>query len=593
MSRPTTPSWYDVFGGLNLESSSEIGNFEAAELTNLYIWNKGQELRRRKGTELVREFPWDALIDGMEWVDIDGTAYLVTVISGTVYDALDGTDPLALGANRFTAGTRAVNGALLNQKLYLGNGVHQNVRFDGSTVKQVMPSQPTAPTATASSTAPTFSGQYKYKVTYTSADGVNSTPSDASNTVNLTNQSVSLTIPVGTSAENIASRKIWRTLTSGTTYYLVGTVTGNITTTFADNTEDADVDLTNELETGNVRFPPCQYMVNHQERLCGIGNTTEDDGPTTLFISNFQEPELCPLVVPLDEVDDPNQGIRIPIASSGTAIGSFGNVLLVWTKSACYRLTGDNPNNWSFDKWLDVGCVSHRTVRQYRNMLFWLGPDGVYLAEGWGNVQRISDAIQDDFLDSIFSSFNQNSHAYLFDQKYFITSISGPCYYFDLRFRTWGKLDPWVWACSAVSQGSGEFQERIYAADDLTATVYQLETGSLDEHVLDGSAIQAVWKSKDKDLGHFGREKRIHRVIAGFRTSSGDATVYLYRGGELLDTFTHDLSSVSRTGSLISQMDERASEGARDEFFAVKVSSSTLADEFRILRAGFHFTLAT
>jgi hypothetical protein len=70
-------------------------------------------------------------------------------------------------------------------------------------------------------------------------------------------------------------------------------------------------------------------------------------------------------------------------------------------------------------------------------------------------------------------------------------------------------------------------------------------------------------------------------------------TVTLYRGaGESIQTFSHDLATVRRTGANISILDDRANEYARDEYFRMEVSSSTTG-EFRMLQAGTHYTLAT
>lgn len=587
MARPTTPSFYEVFGGLNTESGSEISQYEARDLQNLYIQNRGQELVRRKGTDILRDWEEIALIDGLEWVRIDGTDHLLTVFSGDIYDALSGPAVVSGGSDRFPS-SADVNGALLSSKLYLGNGVDQNVRWDGDAIKQVMPAQPGSGTVAATGAVGLLTGTYNYRITFTSADGINSQPSEPT-TIAVNTKKVDLSsIPTASSTENTQGRKVWRTAAGGTTYYLITTLADNTTTTYTDNTADADLDTTVELDLETVRFPPCRYLVNHQERLVGAFSSGSAGDQKTVYISNYQEPENCPLIAPLDEVDNPVFGARIPVEDTVTALATFGNVLLVWTAGGCWRLIGDNPNNWSFDKWIDNGCVAHRTAASHRNTLLWLGPDGVYQAEGWGQVTRISDPIRAEFEDEITAPFMENAHAFIWQDRYYLCFIDR-AFYYDLTYRTWGELTSWDWLNTAVSRNTGETKERIFAADDLSAQVWELETGTDD----DGDAIQVRWTSKDKDLGHFGREKRVHRVVVAFKTGTGEATVKLYRSGELLDTFTHDLSDVTRTGSEISVLDERTSEGARDEYFRLLIESETEAEAFRLLRAGFHYTLVT
>jgi hypothetical protein len=587
MPRPTTPAVYEVFGGLNLDSPSELGNFEAKELQNLYLINRGQEMQRRKGKAVLRDFDTIALIDGLEWVRIGGTDYLLSVFDGDVYDSLAGTTVLPGGSNRFPT-FADVNGAQLAERLYLGNGTDQNVRWDGSRIEQVMPAQPVSGMTTSVGSGGDMTGTYTYRVTFFSADGIDSQPSEATAPITIGTARVNVAnIPTAAATDDSQGRRLWRTLDGGGDYYLIATISDNTTTTYEDNTADADVDLAVSLDLQTVRFPPCKYLVNHQERMIGAWNTTEDAGKRTLFISDYQIPEICRLIAPLDEIDNPIYGMRVPVEDEVTALYSFGNVLLVWTAGQVYRLTGDNPNNWSFDKWMDVGCVSHRAVCSHRNHLIWLGPDGVYMAEGWQSVNRISDPIQSSFED--FSSLDfYGAHAFIWEERYCLCFIDR-VFYYDLRFRTWGEITGWDTLNTAVSRNTGSLKERIFSADTLQAKVWELETGASDG----GTAIQTRWASKDRDLGHFGREKRIHRVIAAFKTSSGEATVTLYRSGELLDEYTHDLSSVRRTGSEISILEERASEGARDEYFRIEIESSTLADDYRILRAGLHFTLCT
>jgi hypothetical protein len=590
MARPTTPSFYDVFGGLNEESGSEIGNYECREMENLYIINRGQELQRRKGTAILTDWDEDGIIDGLEWIRIDDTDYLITVWDGTVYDALSasGTDFLLGGPNRFSSWP-TVNGTQLARKLYLGNGVDQNVRWDGTSVRQVMPEKPevsgTVLSVSGANIGATESNHYK--ITFLSYDGISSEPSDVVAGSSLSDLGMALSpLPISQDGD-CTGRQIWRTVGAGTTYYLIGTVTGNVDTVFVDSVLDEDVDTLVELETATVRFPPCRYLVNHQERLVGAFSDSDEGDTRTVYLSNFQVPETCPLIAPLDAVDDPVFGARIPVEDTVTALETFGNVLLVWTAGACYRLEGDNPNNWTFNKWIDNGCVSHRSVASHRNTLVWLGPDGVYLAEGWGQVSRISDPIREEFED--FTAIGMaGGHGFIWQDRYYLC-FNDRAFYYDLVYRTWGKLDPWKWQNTVVSRNTGQLRERLFATDDLTAQVWELETGKDDN----GEAIQVRWASKDKDLGHFGREKRVHRVIATFKAGTGEATVTLYRSGELLDTFVHDLSTVARTGSEISTLDDRASEGARDEYFRLEVESSTEAADFRLLRCGFHYTLCS
>lgn len=587
MARPTTPSYYEVFGGLSTESGSELHQAEAREMVNLYIRNRGQELQRRKGTDILLDWGESGIIDGLEWVRIDGTNHLMAVVEGDIVDAFSSTGVVSGGTDRFSSWP-TVNGAHLNRKLYLGNGVDQNVRWDGDVVKQIMPSQPSGAPTLSIGPAGNLTGIYQYKVTFVSADGIDSEPSDASAQLGVSADQIAVSgIVTASGSEDIQGRRLWRTEANGSDYYLVTTISDNVTTVYMDNLTDALLTAGTALEEQTVRFPPCRYLVTHQERLVGAYSDSDEGDLETVYVSNFQEPESCPIVGPLEEIDNPHFGIRIPVEDEVTGLASFGNVLLVWTAGSAFRLIGDNPNNWSFDRWVENGCVAHRSIAQNRNILLWLGPDGVYMAEGWNQVTLVSDPIRDQFEDS---EWMEDAHAFIWDDRYYLILPGlSKTYYYDLKYRVWGELESWVWKTAAVGRNTGESRERIFATDTLSLEVWELETGTDDN----GETIQIRWASKDKDLGHFGREKRIHRVIVAFKAGTGTATVSLYRSGELLDEFVHDVSDVNRTGSEISVLDDRPSEGARDEYFRLAVEAEATGADFRMLRAGFHFSLCT
>jgi hypothetical protein len=595
MPRPTTPSFYERFLGMSDEPATEIADFGASSLENLYIQNNQQQLERRKGTAIVVSgLTPDSSMDMLHWERLCDENRLIAVNGGNVLNLFDEALPsynIPGGPSRFTSGI-AANAALLNGKLYVGNGTDQNVRFDCSSVRQVMPGQPSAPVVVASGVCDCFDGVYKYRITYVSYDGIDSQPSDEYEFTATTGMANAVTgISTAGAAEDITGRRIWRTAANGSTYYLVTTLADNTTTEYLDAIDDEFIVTGAVLDELTRRFPPCQVLVNHQERLAGVRCAVSGEGNMrTLYLSNYGEPEVCPEVAPLDEVDNPVHGARIPLQDEAVGLATWGNVLLIFLRGSAYRLIGDNPNNWSLDKWIDVGCSAHRSIVTYQNMCFWLGPDGVYIAEGGGggiNYRRISDELRHTF-EALSASDMAASHAFIWDQRYYLC-LPGQAFYYDLRWKVWGELTEWDWIDSTVSKNTGSAKELIYAAKTGSGEAWQLETGTTDN----GEAITATWTSKEKDMGQFLREKRVHRVGVMFTAATGDATVTLYRDGESVQTFTHDLEDVTRDGAEFSLLEDRCVEGARGEFFKLRVQSSTSHATFRILRAGLHYSLAT
>src|ERR1041385_5447042 len=133
MPRPTSPSEYSTFLGLNEEPGSQIGEQQASVLQNLYLWGDGKQLVRRKGTYRLTEPGIDAFqaFDGLHYARVNGTDYLMGVQEGSIGEWINGGrgDVVSGGANRFTTGRRT-GAAFLPQALYIGDGLNPNVRWD-------------------------------------------------------------------------------------------------------------------------------------------------------------------------------------------------------------------------------------------------------------------------------------------------------------------------------------------------------------------------------------------------------------------------------------------------------------------------------
>src|SRR4029079_554337 len=133
-----------------------------------------------------------------------------------------------------------------------------------------------------------------------------------------------------------------------------------------------DLDASIFVDESHVRFPPCQILVAHQLRLAGILCGTADGDNRTLYISDTLKPWYCPEVVLYESVDDPTQGARINLPDVPVGMAVHGTDLIVFFQRQAWRLAGIDPSTWEFQKWLDTGCASHRTIRSYKYSLIWL-----------------------------------------------------------------------------------------------------------------------------------------------------------------------------------------------------------------------------
>lgn len=95
-----------------------------------------------------------------------------------------------------------------------------------------------APTLTQGAATGSLSGNYSYKISFTTSVG-ETTPSSASGTVAITGTGALTAIPTG--GANVIGRKIYRTAAGGSTYLLVTTISDNTTTTYNDTLADGSL----------------------------------------------------------------------------------------------------------------------------------------------------------------------------------------------------------------------------------------------------------------------------------------------------------------------------------------------------------------
>lgn len=596
MPRPwNTLSWRD-FSGEYDGVPAEATQGQAAEIRNLY--KNRESLKRRAGfTALGLALSPAQSHDGLFWAKIASTEYLIGAHDGKLVDWLNASPGATLtnSTGKLTSGTDA-NATWIDQWVIWGDGVKQNVRFDGTDVAQVLTGTPgTAPTlANGGGTGPT--GTFTYYVTFVSDDGHHSVISPLSGSITVADDQIDLSsIPTCSAGQDCSGRGIWRNKNGTTTYYLVTIIANNTATTYSDTTTDANLGIAlTEVLGGNLqnqKFPPCRYLITHQNRLVGGFCTEATEGDKqTVFLSNYREPWYCPSV---PDLDDPNQGSRFPLQGPGagevTGLASHGNQIAVFTADAAWLLTtSDQLLDYTLHRFASNGCVAHRTIVSTRDMLIWASTDGIYMAREGEGVSRISEDWKATY-QAISSADLAKSFAFLWDGRYYFVWPSG-CRVFDLKYGIWSRVTNWGWRVG-VATSSGAALERIYAAQTSVARVFRLENGTDDN----GTAITALWTSHDIDFGMAGREKRLFFINFRWKAATGTVTVRLYKdtGTTAIQTATKDLSEVDQTGGTVSSLRQRCVEQARGEWFRLEMEYSGSASSFELLQVEVLFAQIT
>lgn len=109
----------------------------------------------------------------------------------------------------------------------------------------------------------------------------------------------------------------------------------------------------------------------------------------------------------------------LQIEDDVTGIGSTPNGICIFTKYKSYILTGNSPANFSkFILSSTTGCVHNFSVQTYKNILIWLGVDGIYFTNG-GDVINITKSKFREF------KISDVQNSVIWDDKYLLTHNKG------------------------------------------------------------------------------------------------------------------------------------------------------------------------
>ena len=229
-------------------------------------------------------------------------------------------------------------------------------------------------------------GAYIGVVTFYNSDsGAESDPSAVSNTLSLggSKQIAWSNIPTSTNPQ-VNARRLYRTLVDQTgVYYLVDTITDNVTTTYTDNNLETALGADAAFDNGT---PPVNlhYNVIWQERLW----TTDTKD---LFYSEIGLPESHGTFSFIQISPDDGHKIR--------GILPFGDKLIVGKTNKTFIVSGvDRFEMQSLSN--AHGCHSHHSMKASEGSAFWFGGDNFYRSDG-NSVVGIGDVKIRDLVDGI------------------------------------------------------------------------------------------------------------------------------------------------------------------------------------------------
>ncbi len=163
--------------------------------------------------------------------------------------------------------------AFLNDKLFITNGKHYPLVYNGSNIWE-MGACEVLPTDTNGG----LLGTYYYEITFVTAGGEERTGT-RSNSITLNGKCAQLNLPQG--YDGVTERKIYRTEAGGNVLKLVDTIADNETLTYTDSKSDSD--LTNVIPPINNECPKPYFLETANFRLIGC---VSDKYPTQAWVSD-------------------------------------------------------------------------------------------------------------------------------------------------------------------------------------------------------------------------------------------------------------------------------------------------------------------
>lgn len=422
------------------------------------------------------------------WLEFAGDVDVVrSPIAADQYDRLYWTDGVA---PRYAPNSLIVSGT----------------SYPGASYLLGIPKPTTAPSITAS-TAPTEAAKTEsrtYVFTYVSAYGEEGPPSPASAVVSVDNtQSVTVSIagnPGGN--RNLTLKRIYRSSTVGTqAYFQFVAEVAIATTSYVDTKSQADLGET--LASSNWVAPP--------DGLKGLRMMA--NGVAVGFVNNtvyLSEPYLPHAW--------PNQ---YPIDAEIVGLGTFGQTVVVLTKTFPYLLQGVDPAAMSTTKMeLRQACVAKRSIVETGDGVLYASPDGL-ISIGGGGVQVITQSI---LSRDQWQAYKPNSFlAYLYNGRwhgFYNTGSERGLLIFD--FTGQGAY------MTTSALGSGGGQPITAGFQDASTDTLYLVQGSSIYRFDAGTALTYLWRSKI-----FRSPHHVNYSVAQVRASAYPVSLKVYADGVL------------------------------------------------------------
>jgi len=602
-------------GGLNSKfPRANILDNESPDCLNVVFSNGAVETRGGSttlNTTAIGTFAVDGLYTRH---DSDGSETMVVFAGGSGW-YLGGTSTfttIASAQSVFTAGVRMA-AAEYRDFLFVCNGNVNPYKYDGTNFTRAGVAAPASALTAVSSNSGVLSGTYSYKVTYVNSALVESDVNAASAGLTVAAATVSLSdIPVAAASAGVNARNLYRTVSSGTTYLRLATISNNTATVYVDNIADAS--LGTPAPTDNGVPPKFNTTVYHADRL--FCNDTAH--PSWLWYSEIADPEIFPSTNFIYIGDATGDIIR--------ALSVYNNSVLVFCDNSIWLLymPDSDPNNWSVIRIKgQYGCRSPHAIAFYNNKVLFpavqndkfvgfaavsgdsVAPSATLLTAGTAGSDMVSARI-DPEMANVIEAYLSNISAIVYKQKIWITVTYGSgsttnnrIFVLDFSTSNLSKAqeETWVPFTGMTASQFAIYDGKLYYGS-ATATG-QVHRADVDGTYSDsGTAINSYyWTKEFAGFGNHSGFQKDFRQVRMLIENAGDWYMNLsYRLDSDSDTAGNSIQIDLNPGSSLwgtlvwgrdlwgggtDQKDEKVSLGsARGERIQFKFSNQNVAGQY-------------
>ena len=238
-----------------------------------------------------------------------------------------------------------------------------------------------------------------------------------------------------------------------------------------------------------------------------------------------------------------------------TGFAKFGEALIIFKERAIFQLTFDStgvPVVQAVTK--SYGAVSHRSIENVDNDVFFLTRNGVYVLgyepnftniirtnELSARVNPIIQTVNEQQFEKATALFNQ--YVYYLGIPTAGSTTNNMTLTYDRRYLAFSKWTHVLPESITLFVDSNN-DESVYFTSTTTNKIYKLTPGT---YSADGSAISARWVSKAFDLNDFSSYKRWIDTTILFRQLSGQITIEIITDGDVISK-TSTVSAISSDG---------------------------------------------